>query len=93
MIRKPVYIEPRHERMLKRGARQRGVTEGEIIREALDGAETVAVLRRRQVDKAAARKALGFMRTLGTSLRKTPRGRTWTRESLYDDRISRWTKS
>src|SRR5258707_12147176 len=72
MIRKQVYIEPRHERMLKRRARQRGVTEAEIIREALDRVETVAVVRRRQVDKAAARKALRFMRLLGASRRKAP---------------------
>ena len=93
MIRKQVYIEPRHERMLKRRARQRGVTEAEIIREALDSAETVPVVRKREVDEAAARQALAFMHALSASLRKAPRGRTWTRESLYEDRISRWTKS
>jgi hypothetical protein len=93
MIRKQVYIEPRQERMLKRRARQRGVTEAEIIREALDSVETVAGARRQEVDEAAARKALVFMRALGTSPRRAPRGRTWTRESLYGDRISRWTKS
>src|SRR5258708_4367230 len=93
MIRKQVYIEPRHERMLKRRARQRGVTEAEIIREALDSVETVGVVRKRDVDEAAGRQALRFMRALGTSPRKALRGRTWTRESLYEDRISRWTKS
>lgn len=93
MIRKQVYIEPRHERMLKRRARQRGVTEAEIIREALDSVEIVAFVRRREVDEAAARQALEFMHALGASLRRTPRGRKWTRESLYEDRISRWTKS
>jgi hypothetical protein len=93
MIRKQVYLESRHERMLKRQARQRGVTEAEIIREALDGVETVAVVRRRQVDEAAARQALDFMHALGASRRRAPRARTWTRESLHGDRISRWTKS
>lgn len=93
MLRKQLYIEANHERMLKRRARQCGLTESEIIREALDGVETVAVVRRREVDEAAARQALGFMHALGDSLREAPRGRTWTRESLYADRISRWTKS
>jgi hypothetical protein len=92
MIRKQVYSEPRHERMLKRRARQRGVTEAEIIREALDGVETVAVVRRREVDEAA-RQALDFMHALGASRRRAPRARTWMRESLHGDRISRWTKS
>ena len=93
MIRKQVYIERRHERMLKRRARQRGVTEAEIIREALDGVETIAAVRGREVDEVAGRQALRFMHALATSLRKAPRGRTWTRESLYGDRIGRWTKS
>lgn len=93
MIRKQVYIEPRHERMLKRRARQRGVTEAEIIREALDSVEGVAAVPRVTGDEAAARQALRFMHALGASPRKAPQGRTWTRESLYGDRISRWTKS
>jgi hypothetical protein len=84
MIRKQVYIQPRHERMLKRRARQLGVTESEIIRAALDRVETITV---------AGRQALRFMRALGSSLRKPPRGRTWRRESLYEDRINRWTRS
>jgi len=36
MIRKQFYVEARHDRMLKRRASQRGVTEAEIVREALD---------------------------------------------------------
>jgi hypothetical protein len=43
MIRKQVYLDVRHDRMLKRRARQRGVTEAEIIREALDRVESPGV--------------------------------------------------
>jgi len=35
MIRKQFYIEQHHDRMLKRRARERGVTESALIREAL----------------------------------------------------------
>jgi pyrroloquinoline quinone (PQQ) biosynthesis protein C len=35
MIRKQVSIEPRHERMLKRLARASGVSEAQIVRQAL----------------------------------------------------------
>lgn len=35
MVRKQVYIEPRHEQLLKRRAREWGVSEGEIIRRGL----------------------------------------------------------
>jgi hypothetical protein len=92
VIRKQVYIEPRHERMLKRSAKQRGVTEAEIIREALDRVENQVTSHRREPDSAAGRKAIKFMRSLAA--RPTGSGRrTWTRESLYEDRIGRWTKS
>ncbi len=93
MIRKQVYIEQRHDRMLKRRASQRGVTEAQLIREALDNVEVGVPVRRRQGDAAAARKALAFMRSLTTARRGTSSDRGWTRESLYEDRIGRWTKS
>ena len=95
MIRKQVYIEQRHDRMLKRRARQRGVTEAEIIREALDSVEMSRGGGGKQAgqDSAAARKALTFMRSLAARRPKSPVGRTWTRESLYEDRIGRWVKS
>jgi len=93
MIRKQVYIEPRHDRMLKRRASQRGMTEAQLIREALDSVEGGTVVRRREGDAAAGRKALAFMRSLSALRRKTSSDRGWTRESLYEDRIGRWTKS
>jgi hypothetical protein len=93
MIRKQVYIEPRHDRMLKRRASQRGVTEAELIREALDSVETGTLPGRREVDADAARKALAFMRSLSASHAGASRRRTWTRESLYEERIGRWAKS
>jgi hypothetical protein len=93
MIRKQVYIEPRQDRMLKRRANQRGVTEAEVIREALDRVEVRPATRRREVDVDAARDAVAFMRSLSARGNRAPKGRTWTRESLYEDRIGRWTKS
>ncbi len=50
-------------------------------RTPLDGVETVAVVRRRDVDEAAARKALGFMRSV-PRLVKLPEA-AGGRESLY----------
>lgn len=93
MIRKQVYIEQRHDRMLKRRASQRGITEAQLIREALDSIEAGAVVSRREGDSAAARKALAFMRSLSASRGEKSADRGWTRESLYEDRIGRWTKS
>jgi hypothetical protein len=92
MIRKLVYIEARHDRMLKRTANQRGVTESEIIREALDRIEIRAVSRIRAGDVAAGGEAIAFMRSLSTSRRGAPSDQTRMRESLYEDRINRWAK-
>ncbi|MEA2166088.1 MAG: hypothetical protein QOK37_4215 [Thermoanaerobaculia bacterium] len=93
MIRKQVYIERHHEQMLKRRSSQRGITEAELIREALDNAEAGARTGRQTADPVAAQKALAFMRSLRSSRHKASTSRSWTRESLYEDRIGRWTKS
>ncbi|MEA2326736.1 MAG: hypothetical protein QOE68_1695 [Thermoanaerobaculia bacterium] len=93
MVRKQVYLEQRHDQMLKRRASQRGVSEAELIREALDHVDDIRPVRRREVDLDAARQALAFMRSLSARGSRAPKGRTWTRESLYEDRIGRWTKS
>jgi hypothetical protein len=50
------------------------------------------VVHRRHVDADAVREAVAFMRSL-SARKHPPTGRTWTRESLYEDRIGRWTKS
>lgn len=96
MIRKQVYLDQRHDRMLKRRARQRGVTEAAIIREALDRAEVGASSvsgRSPSLDPAAGERTVVFMRSLAARRPKGPAGRTWTREGLYEDRIGRWAKS
>ncbi len=36
MVRKQIYIEDRHERLLKRISKTRGISEAELIRQAID---------------------------------------------------------
>jgi hypothetical protein len=90
MVRKQVYIERRQDDALKRAARQRGVTEAELIREALD-------LRREGSRGAPDRQAwLSFKRSALRQRKKrrsAVRPRTWTRAELYEERIGRWIKS
>ena len=77
MIRKQIYIEAPQDLRLKRRARKRGVTQAEIIREALDEVDTRTGGRDRQpgLDPVAARKAMAFMRALGVRRSKGPAGR------------------
>ncbi len=91
MIRKQVYLDQRHDRMLKRRAKQRGVTEAEIIREILDLAESGIGTARRVADPEAGRKLMASIRNLPK--RRSSASRAWDRQSLYDDRVRRWTKS
>lgn len=95
MIRKQVYLDSRHDKQLKRQARERGVTEAEIIREALDTAAPGGMSRTRTVDPEAGRELLASLRALARRGRGRARRslRSWTRESLYEDRTGRWTKS
>ena len=93
MIRKQVYLDPKHEDMLKRRASERGVTEAEIIREALDRSEEALPNRHhRTVDPEAGKRLLAAIRALSRR-REIPRFRRSSRDSLYEDRIGRWTKS
>jgi len=92
MIRKQVYIDRRHEQTLKRLARERGVAEAEIIREALDRMESTRSQSRHVPDPEAARQLLDSMRAIGRRARSASPER-WSRESLYEERIGRRTKS
>ena len=46
MVRKQLYIDDRHERDLKRRARELGVSEAELVRRALDAALAGEAVRR-----------------------------------------------
>jgi predicted DNA-binding protein len=91
MIRKQVYIEKRHERMLKRRAKQRGVTQAEIVREALDKLERDSQ-NESKPNPEAVRELIESLRSFRNA-EPVPGGRDWTRDDLYEERIGRWIKS
>lgn len=80
-VRKQVYIEPHQEAILKRLAREQGITEAEIIRRAIDAhTRTFRLLTR---DLRAWEKERAFIQGL---IRQGPVAgkRTWQREDLYE---------
>jgi hypothetical protein len=88
MVRKQIYIEKRQKAQLKRAAKARGVSEAELIRQAIDqklagGAKGMP----RDPDVWA--RAVALMRSLQAQGPLPKRRRTWTREELYDERESR----
>ena len=87
LVRKQIYIEPRQDAVLKQKARLLGVTEAEVIREALDRqmASVGLDVRDRKAwerEKAFVEKRLakGFV----------PGTRRWKREDAYEERLMRY---
>ena len=90
MVRKQVYIPRKQNQLLKRLARQRGVSEAEVIRQALAReAEIVAPLS----DSAhALAKMIAFAEERKTRFAGQGEPFRWNREELYEERQNRWLK-
>ncbi len=87
MIRKQVYIEPRQEETLKRITEETGMSEAEIIREALDLWLQEAERRRRARECWEEERA--FIEDL-IAQGPVSGERTWTRDSIYEERLNRY---
>jgi hypothetical protein len=88
MVRKQIYIEPRQEALLKRLAQDQGVSEAELIRQAIDrrvGQAGAQVL----PDSRAWEEAYRTMQELHARGPLAEQGRAWVREDLYEERLSR----
>ncbi len=88
MLRKQIYIEKRQRTLLKRLAKKRGVSEAEIIRQAIDHEASSGSGPALPPDHDAWEEALAFMRArrkLGAQ--GTPYH--WRREDAYEERLSR----
>ncbi|MGH9414962.1 MAG: hypothetical protein ACRD0Y_14625 [Terriglobales bacterium] len=89
MIRKQLYIEPRQDRLLKRLAKERGVSEAEIVRAALDRFATEPALTREQI---WAREVERMQARAAATQAAPQHPRDWTRESLYEERMRRYDR-
>ena len=92
MVRKQIYIARRQEQMLKRLARARGVSEAEIIREAIDRQAAGSGSHSAAPDPEALEKVVQFAlarRRHGS----TGQSRKFNREELYEERLSRFDSS
>ena len=89
MVRKQIYIKKQQDQLLKQLARARGVSEAEVVRQAIDQQTRRFEPMPFHPDAAAWERAYQFMlslRALGPSGR-TPR--KWNREDAYEERLSR----
>jgi hypothetical protein len=93
MVRKQIYLSRRQNLLLKRLARQRGLSEAEIIRQALEHIEQ-SPIPATQDSRRAIEETVAFAR----SLRQRPelmQGEPyrWNRQELYEEREGRWTRA
>jgi len=97
MIRKQIYLEAHHQESVRNLSASIGISEAEVIRRAIDhepgpgssGASTGA-----PPDPAAWNRALTLMRSTQrkrTGAKKV-RGRKWSREEIYEDRLSHYAR-
>lgn len=92
MVRKQIYLLRRQNLALGRLARQRGVSEAEVIRQALEHEDELSTTR-----IAHGEHALNSIVAYARSLRNRPelsQGNPYefNREELYEERESRWSK-
>jgi hypothetical protein len=92
MIRKQVYIQERQQAVLRRLARKQGVSEAAVIRQAIDGQLDGGQTRFSPPDDGAWRKVLASMRGAQRSNRSRARARSWKRDDLYEERLSRYDR-
>lgn len=85
MIRKQLYIDEEHERLLKERSRELGVSEAELVRRALD-----RLLRDDEPAAASARRRRAAEQWYADRGRLRGRVQAWSREQLYEDRLGRY---
>ncbi len=82
LIRKQLYITKSQENMLKIKARELGLTEAEIVREAIDKAAYRVEYPRNSTEKW--QEELSFINERIADRQIGQKERTWKREDLYD---------
>jgi hypothetical protein len=92
MVRKQIYLRRKQNLFLMKLAKQRGVSEAEIVRQMLEREEGMKTPVIRD-----SKKALDEIITYARSLRNRPEmmqgeALKWNRQELYEQRENRWFK-
>jgi len=82
LVRKQLYITMEQEKKLKKKAEKMGITQAELVREALDSHTYTIDSAKRNVDKW--QDEVKFIKSRMFHKEKPDQGRTWKREDLYD---------
>jgi hypothetical protein len=91
MIRKQIYLPPRQNLLLKRLAKQRGVSEAEVIRQAIEREAEFGIPVQNGETALAAMLAFADQRTEKYAGQGQPY--QWNRAEIYEEREARLSKS
>jgi hypothetical protein len=89
MIRKQVYLRPRQDLQIKQLAEERGTTEADIIRQAVDLLLAESQRLRRAQNAWEAAQALMETRASYAVQDNQIEEHAWTRDELYTERLER----
>lgn len=82
LVRKQLYITQKQESLLKKKAAELGVTEAEIVREALDSSIYMIDYPKRSAEKW--QEEITFIEVRKSGKTSVQKDRSWKREDLYD---------
>lgn len=92
MVRKQIYIPRRQDVLLKRLSMTRGVSEAEIIRQAIEREISGSVLAHPRRDDDVWSKIMQAVEEQNRTWLVDREPIRWTREELYAERADRWLK-
>jgi hypothetical protein len=91
MVRKQIYIHKRHDLLLKRLSQTRGVSEAEVIRQAIERETSGEPLQTTAGDRSAWQELVIFLEARQAAAVGGKPYR-WNREDIYTERESRWLR-
>ena len=91
MVRKQIYIHKRHDLLLKRLSQARGVSEAEIIRQAIERETSGLPTQPTAGDRSAWQELVAFLEVRQAAAVGGKPYR-WKREEIYAERESRWLR-
>lgn len=83
MVRKQIYLYKQQDAMLKRVAEARGVSEAEVIRQALEQALSAGIENATQTAKSPLDE---FIELARSNKKRTGRAYKWNRQDAYEER-------
>jgi hypothetical protein len=92
MVRKQIYIHRRQQNLLRQLARQRGTSEAEIIRRAIDRETTMQGIPFSENSQTALEEIIQAAYTLRDQPAAGSESYRFNRAALYEERENRWIR-